>query len=142
MLTKLQILTKTIVRKSLLTLLFFGMVSIAFASLGSIGGGSKKTSSKKKAIVTNNATFKPSYYTSTKVNDFTLKNSFRFRGSKLLNDNNNNNVRVINVNTMVTYKKGNGTYVRPLKQNIVIAKTASPSIPTGKLQQVSVKLNF
>lgn len=49
---------------------------------------------------------------------FSLKSNYNFRGNQLINPTQSN--EYINVNTVVTYQKGNATYIVPLKKKILI----------------------
>ncbi|MER3497220.1 MAG: hypothetical protein C4308_00580 [Chitinophagaceae bacterium] len=55
--------------------------------------------------------------------NFTLKSGYDFRGNKIINPDNNRNY--INLNTFITYEKGNTTYIIPLKKKIYINSTGS-----------------
>jgi hypothetical protein len=50
--------------------------------------------------------------------NFSLKSNYNFRGSQIINPNQKN--EYINLNTVVTYQKGNTTYIVPLKKKIFI----------------------
>jgi hypothetical protein len=49
---------------------------------------------------------------------FSLKSNYNFRGSQVINPGQKN--EYINLNTVVTYQKGNTTYIVPLKKKIFI----------------------
>src|SRR5215467_5536109 len=48
---------------------------------------------------------------------FSLKSNYNFRGSQVIDGQRN---EYINLNTVVTYQKGNTTYILPLKKKIFI----------------------
>jgi len=49
---------------------------------------------------------------------FSLKSNYNFRGSQVMDPNQKN--EYISLNTVVTYQKGNTTYIVPLKKKIFI----------------------
>ena len=52
---------------------------------------------------------------------FSLKSRYNFRGSQIINP--DATTEYINLNTVITYQKGNTTYVVPLKKKIFITTT-------------------
>ena len=61
---------------------------------------------------------------------FSLRSNYSYRGNNLLNA--TQPARFIMVNTVVTYQKGNATYILPLKKKVLLDKvkfTLTPSKP-------------
>ena len=54
---------------------------------------------------------------------FSLKSNYNFRGSQIINTTKSD--QYISLNTVVTYQKGNATYIVPLKKKIYITTTTS-----------------
>ena len=81
----------------------------AFAALGdgkNTGGG--KTNSK--SLLSNKKNTAPG--------SFSLKSGYSYRDIQVTKTENN----FINLNTVVTYQKGNSTYVLPLKKKVLLSK--------------------
>jgi|SRR4029079_4425722 len=93
-----------IVRRTAVVLILAVSAISAFAVLGDKG----KTP-KNRSLLTNEnfAIIRGS---------FSLKSNYNFRGSQVINQKN----EYINLNTVVTYQKGNTTYIVPLKKKIFI----------------------
>ncbi|HEY0434782.1 MAG TPA: hypothetical protein VGC95_12985 [Chitinophagaceae bacterium] len=83
----------------------------AFAVLGDKG----KTSRRLKPTLSVNAGY------AILPGSFHLKANYNFRGSEVIN---NSRSEYISLNTVVTYQKGNATYIVPLKKRLYI-NTAS-----------------
>jgi hypothetical protein len=116
MISKTNISFSNLLRKSATTLALLGVVSIAFASLGDGGGvkGKKKPATRPVVAV--------------KAADFTLRNNFRYRGSKILST--EQDKKFVMYNTVVKYQKGNTIYVMPIKHKVPLSifKTPTPVI--------------
>lgn len=107
------------------------LVSIAFLASASMGGGGNK--SKNKAV--RGTEFTPIRTT----NGFTLKAGPTYRGSFIYNQDKVNNV--ITFNTVVTYQKGNTTYILPYRYKMQ-ANTAYDPKSNNSLQMFKLKLNI
>ncbi len=95
------------VARSSAVVLFLAATAIsAFAVLGDKG----KTP-KNRSLLSNES------FTFVRGN-FSLKSNYNFRGSQVINPIQRN--EYINLNTVVTYQRGNTTYVVPLKKKILI----------------------
>jgi hypothetical protein len=95
-----------IVRRTAVVFLLAVCAVSAFAVLGDKG----KTPKNRSLL--SNETF-------TLVRgSFSLKSSYNFRGSQVINPTVKN--EYINLNTVATYQKGNTTYIVPLKKKILI----------------------
>lgn len=90
---------KKILTRKLTTLFLVGLSLAAFATLGD--GKAKKKSSllnSKPAII---------------PGKFSLKSGYQYRGSQIINQKRDNNS--FTRNSLVTYQKGNMTYILPVK---------------------------
>ena len=79
----------------------------AFATLGTPGRGKKEKAGKSLL----------SGKTSTYTGTFSLRSGYKFRGSRVINSQEN---KYINLNTVVTYQQGHTTYVMPLKKRVAL----------------------
>ena len=93
------ILKKMLTRK-LVTLFLIGLSVTAFALVGD--GRSK---GKKGSLLNSKPTITPG--------KFTLKSGYQYRGSQIINQQNQNNT--FTRNSLVTHQKGNMTYILPVK---------------------------
>lgn len=85
----------------------FGAIAIsAFAVLGEKG----KNSRNRSLLTNKNFTITPG--------SFSLRSNYNFRGSQVINTKKAD--QYINLNTVITYQKGNSTYIIPLKKKIYI----------------------
>jgi hypothetical protein len=112
---------------SILTVLVI-MAILAFASKG--GGGEKKSSN-----------YKNDFTPIRSLNNFTLKNSPTYHGiytSDVEKDN-----KRLSFNTMITYEKGNTTYILPYKYKVNISPLCNtPTVPKTNLQFLGVKIKM
>jgi len=92
-------------RAAAVSLLAISAVS-SFAILGDKG----RTPRTQSTLSNKNLTVVPG--------TFSLKSNYNFRGSQVMNP--EKSAEYINLNTVVTYQKGNTTYVVPLKKKIFI----------------------
>ena len=88
-----------LLKRKIATLVLVTASMAAFATLGD--GGKKEVNAPLKL---NSKTF-------------SLKTGYNYRGNNLLSPSSN---RVIFVNTVVTYQKGNATYIVPLKKKVLV----------------------
>jgi len=95
-----------IARRTLVVAAFAAIAISAFAVLGEKG----KNSRNRSLLSNKNYSITPG--------SFSLKSNYNFRGSQVLNT--KNTEQYINLNTVLTYKKGNSTYIIPLKKKIYI----------------------
>ena len=94
---------KTIIKKVLtrkLTTLF--LVGLSVAAFATLGDGKSK---KKSSLLNSKPTITPG--------KFTLKSGYQYRGSQIINQKKDNNS--FTRNSLVTYQKGNMTYILPVK---------------------------
>jgi hypothetical protein len=115
--TNSSILLRLFTRKIAL-IIFISASVAAFATLGdgkNTGGG--KSSSKSLLSIKRNIA----------PGSFTLKSGYNFRDIQV----NKTEKNFINLNTVVTYQKGNSTYVLPLKKKVLLNKvTFNPDSKT------------
>jgi hypothetical protein len=95
-----QNICKLVLTRKLVTLFLIGLSVVAFASLGD-----GKTKGKKNSLLNSKPTITPG--------KFTLKSGYQYRGSQIINQQNKNNT--FTRNSLVTYQKGNMTYILPVK---------------------------
>lgn len=105
-------------------LVAFGFVT--FAAIGITGEGNK---AKRKSIL---GDFTPIRTTS----GFTLKSGPNYKGSVIFNQEKTN--KALSFNTVVTYQKGNTTYILPYKYKISSQTAGSRS----NLQLLNLKVNL
>ena len=99
------------------TIISTAMVGAFALALASSGGGDKKKSETPR-----DSLFTPIRTT----NGFTLKAGPSYTGSRLTSIERNSSYTTYN--TVVTYQKGNSTYVMPLKKKVLLDKVKiSPS---------------
>jgi hypothetical protein len=98
-------------KRKLATTLLIGVSIAAFATLGE--GGKKSATLKDRGLLTLRSA--PHNY-----KNFSLKSGYNFRTNSLLN--NETSEKVIMLNTVMTYQKGNTTYILPLKKKLLLGK--------------------
>jgi hypothetical protein len=103
-------ISKEIVRKKLCTALFVVASLAAFATLGD--GGEKKVQQSKSLLSARTGLYN--------FKDFTLKSTYNWRGNTVLNK--NNEVKYITLNNVISYQKGNSTYILPMKRKVLLDK--------------------
>jgi len=112
--------------KKIITSLVLVIVAVlAFASMG--GGGSK---AKDKTV-------KPEFTPIRTTNGFTLKAGPMYHGSFLLAQERNKNL--VSLNSIVTYQKGNTTYIIPCKYKL--QTSVSPSSSSLQLLNLRLKIH-
>jgi hypothetical protein len=99
--------------RKLTTLVLVGLSFAAFATLGD-GKGRKKSS-----LLNSKPTITPG--------KFTLKSGYQYRGSQIINQKKDNNS--FTRNSLVTYQKGNMTYILPVKTIVPAKIKLSAGIP-------------
>ena len=106
-----------ILRRKVVVILLLAISAVtAFATLGD--GKSGKVKSKRSLLSDRNIV----------STGFSLKSGYTFRGNQVINT---QTERYINLNTVVTYQKGNTTYILPLKKKVMLNKvTFNPNAAT------------
>ena len=95
-----QNIIKLVLTRKLATLFLIGLSVAAFATLGD-----GKSKGKRSSLLNSKPTITPG--------KFTLKSGYQYRGSQIINQQNQNNT--FTRNSLVTYQKGNMTYILPVK---------------------------
>ena len=95
-----QNIFKLVLTRKLATLFLIGLSVAAFATLGD-----GKSKGKRNSLLNSKPTITPG--------KFTLKSGYQYRGSQIINQQNQNNT--FTRNSLVTYQKGNMTYILPVK---------------------------
>src|SRR5688500_10895292 len=104
-------ISKCLIKRKLVTALFITMSVGAFATLGDgkqKGGGGTQS----KALLS-----RPSHYN---YKTFSLKSGYNYRGSMLFQT--AKEEKFIMLNTVITYQKGNATYILPMKKKVLMDK--------------------
>ena len=115
----------TTAKKALTSLLLIGVGVWALASMG--GGGNK---SKDKAV-------KPEFTPIRTTNGFTLKAGPVYHGSIIFGQEKSKNL--VSYNSVVTYQKGNTTYILPCKYKL---QTSAISQPGSSLQMFNLRIKI
>ncbi|MFD2525556.1 hypothetical protein ACFSQD_07035 [Flavihumibacter stibioxidans] len=97
--------------KLLVATVMLGFAGLAFASMGG-----EKRAKKSNKVVTDFVPIKTS-------NGFTLKAGPAYKGSITLNQHKSSSP--FSFNTLVTYQKGNTTYIMPYNNRVSIGKTTN-----------------
>ena len=112
---KLTSFLNRLLKRKLVTAVLISVSLAAFATLGD-GGGSKKNVRNFNS------------------KNFSLKSTYNYRGSNIFSNpcTNTNNcaTKFITLNTVVTYQKGNSTYILPMKRKILLEKVKFNPAPT------------
>lgn len=82
----------------------------AVASFATLGEGNKK-SGRSTASLLSSRTNKPG--------SFSLRSGYTYRGNQVINS--QSATKYLNLNTTVTYQKGNTTYIVPLKKKVALS---------------------
>lgn len=96
---------KSLFKRKLATALF---LSISIAAFATLGDGGKKGGLKNETV--NKFSSKT----------FTLRSGYNYRGNNVLSYPSSS--RFIMLNTVITYQKGNATYILPLKKKLFLEK--------------------
>ncbi len=107
---KFQTAINRLVKKNLITVLCITLSLAAFATLGDGGKNNTKEKTQKKLLTAT---------TAYNFKYFSLKSSYNYRGKNIFTSNSN---KYILLNTVVTYQKGNSTYILPLKKRVLLDK--------------------
>lgn len=113
--------------KLLVAALFLGVAGLAVASMG----GEKKARKASKAT----EHFVPIRTTA----GFTLKAGPSYKGSLGLNSSKSTS-GTLSINTLVTYQKGNTTYIMPYNSRVSVAKT-TPCNTSTQMLNLKVRIN-
>jgi len=91
--------------------IFFLLAAITLGAFATLGDGKSNTSLPRRSLLSTKISLKPG--------SFSLRSGYNFRGSQVINTQNNNN-SYINFNTLVTYQMGHTSYIVPLKKRVVL----------------------
>ncbi len=112
---------RSLLKRKLVTTLCIGVSLAAFATLGD--GGSKHSASTLR-----NRDFLSLRSAPLDYKKFSLKSGYNYRGNSILNTETGG--KFIMLNTVMTYQKGNVTYILPLKKKLLLDKvTFTPAAP-------------
>ncbi|HWI94299.1 MAG TPA: hypothetical protein VNT20_23660 [Flavisolibacter sp.] len=95
---------KRLIKRKLVTAVLVTAYIAAFATLGD-DGGKKGTSSAINEF---------------NIRTFSLRTPYNYKSNNLFNSSGSRNF--IMLNTVITYQKGNATYVLPLKKKVILNK--------------------
>ena len=98
--TDYRIILKKLLTRKLTTLFLIGLSFTAFAIVGD-----GKSKGKRSSLLSSKPTITPG--------KFSLRSGYQYRGSQIINQQKDKNS--FTRNSLVTYQKGNMTYVLPLK---------------------------
>ena len=98
--TDYRIILRKLLTRKLTTLFLIGLSVTAFAIVGD-----GKSKGKKSSLLSSKPTITPG--------KFTLKSGYQYRGSQIISQKKDNNS--FTRNSLVTYQKGNMTYILPVK---------------------------
>ena len=117
---KTNISIKRFIKRKLATAV---LITVSVAAFATLGDGSKKGFNPSTA---NLLSSKPAYSYKT----FSLKSGYNYRGNNILSNANSN--KFIMLNTVVTYQKGNATYILPLKKKVFLDKVTFTPTPSRR----------
>jgi hypothetical protein len=90
------------------TLAVIALISLTtVAAFATLGDGRVKKSKTNQSLLTNKAT----------TTSFSLRSGYNFRGSQVINTQAKS---FVSLNTVLTYQKGNTTYIVPLKKKVLL----------------------
>ncbi|MCW3074873.1 MAG: hypothetical protein JWP69_1942 [Flaviaesturariibacter sp.] len=99
------------------------LITVSAAAFATLGDGS----SKKFNVRTDHSKLL-SYKPAPAYKTFSLKSGYNYRGNNILSNTSTN--RFIMLNTVVTYQKGNATYILPLKKKVFLDKVKFTPTPS------------
>ena len=120
-----QAISFSFAKKAFISLLLVGFGAFAIASMG--GGGSK---TKEKTV-------KPEFTPIRTTSGFSLKAGPVYHGSTIFGQEKINNL--VSLNSIVTYQKGNTTYIIPCKYKL---QTSSASQTGSNLQMFNLRIKI
>src|SRR5205807_128140 len=96
---------KNLLKRKIATAVLITVSVAAFAALGD--GGKRGQLGSSNALTLSSKTFN-------------LRSGYNYKSNNLLN--NRNDSKFIMLNTVVTFQKGNATYILPLKKKVLLGK--------------------
>lgn len=112
--TTYRIIFKQVLTRKLATILLVGLSVAAFATLGD-----GKSKGKKSSLLNTKPSITPGR--------FSLKSGYQYRGSQVVSQQVDKNT--FTLNSLVTYQKGNMTYILPVKTVVPQKVKLSVGIP-------------
>lgn len=113
-------------KKLAAVLVFFGLS--AFASFATLGDGKTRKLTADKPLLSRSA---------NRTTNFTLKSGYDFRGSQVIRTDVNNSMKVLDLNTVMTYQQGGATYVMPVRKKVSVNLGTQ-----NKVSGATVKINL
>ena len=100
---------RNMLRKKVTVVLLLAVSTVgAFATLGD---GKLKSNRSKSSLLSDKIHGNPG--------SFSMKSGYMFRGTQVINS---RSEKFVSLNTVVTYQKGNTTYILPLKKKVMLDK--------------------
>lgn len=111
---------RNVLRKKLTVVLILAISTVgAFATLGD---GKLKSNNSKNSFLSDKIHRNPG--------SFSLKSGYMYRGNQVIDY---RNEKYISLNTVITYQKGNTTYILPMKKKVMLDKiTFNPNASTRR----------
>lgn len=94
-------------KRLMLFSLIAGSAFVAFAALGDGRGGKERPASSGVRLLSSKS----------QTNNFSLRSGYTFRGSEVINT---TKPRYVDISSVITYQRGNTTYVLPLKKKVLV----------------------
>ncbi len=85
------------------------LLAVSAAAFATLGDGKIKSDNPKSSLHSNRI---------TKSGSFSLKSGYTYRGYQVINTQNER--KYINLNTAVTFQKGNTSFIIPLKKKVIL----------------------
>jgi hypothetical protein len=98
------------------------LISVSVAAFATLGDGSKRSKASKGHLLA-----PPSETLNYKT--FSLKSGYHYRGNSLFNSATG---KMVTLNTVITYHKGNATYILPLKKKMLLGKVSFKPMPASR----------
>lgn len=89
------------------------LVTASVACFATLGDGGKKSASATKSLLSQKAS-------TYNFKSFSLKSGYQYRGSQPFTMEQDKSF--IMLNTVITYQKGNSTYILPMKKKVLLDK--------------------
>jgi hypothetical protein len=119
---------KKLIPHTTISFLFLAFCVLAFASKG--GGGDKKKAA---------SAFRDNFTPISASGGFTLKSGYTFNGSYVLSQ--EKTAGTLSIHSMVTFQKGNTTYIIPYQSRISLESSAN-SASRSSLQFLGVRIKM
>jgi hypothetical protein len=89
------------------------LITVSAAAFATLGDGKRKSDLPKKSLLSSRT---------TKPGTFSLRSGYTYRGTQIINSQPQKKYISLNLNNIVTYQKGNTTYIVPLKKKVILSK--------------------